>query len=143
MGFVELEWEGAREVARALRDVARAIPSLIDRILYRWGQESRAGLKSTPYPPRRATRYVRTGQLANRWKAELLAPGVLAIVNRAQARGRRYASYVIGDEQGRQAYMHTGIWWTGRGQIEQVHWPRIDEIADEETERVLRRAGLE
>lgn len=112
---------GAHRVANRLRRLAADSPKVADKVLYKWGQETRRVLKSTPYPPRRpAQKYVRTGRLANSWKVIRGKPGQVSIVNEARSpRGQVYPSYVVGDAKGKgQAWMHKSRWWVARPAID-------------------------
>ncbi len=108
---------GAHRVANRLRRLASESPRVADKVLYKWGQETRATLKSTPYPSKRpGQKYKRTGRLANSWKVERGKPGQVAIVNSAKGpRGQLYPTYVVGDAKGdKQAWMHSKRWWKAR-----------------------------
>jgi len=72
--------------------------------------------RATPYPPERpGQQYVRTGRLGRSWKhkryRKTKSRVEWGVENKAAQRGRVYPSYVVGDEQGRQAWMHKGRWW--------------------------------
>jgi len=125
-----------------LRQFAAALPDALDASLHRWGQQTRAGLKSTPYPRRRrGQRTVRTGQLANRWRIERAGRGVIAIVNRAAGRSGFYAGYVIGPPE-QQAYMHEGRWWQADQEVIDVHLARLFAQLDDDIDRAWTRQGL-
>lgn len=104
-------------------------------ITYAWAQKVRAKLKSKPYPPKRmGQKYIRTGQLANRWKVAYAGKNSVSIVNEAEQRGRKYATYVVGDSKGSgQAWMHKGRWWLARPVIDD----EIPELKDDITEHVV------
>ena len=71
---------GNDELLARLRSASAKAPGVMDEISYRWAQNVRAKLKSTPYPPKRpGQRYVRTGRLANSWRAERKGKGLSLI----------------------------------------------------------------
>lgn len=106
----QLTIRGNDEIVAQLRAAAAKTPRDMDEAAYRWAQSVRAKLKSTPYPPKRPSqRYVRTGRLANSWRAERKGQGRVLIANSAD-----YSGYVVGGgPRNRQAYMHVGRWWKG------------------------------
>lgn len=110
-----------RTIARLTR-LATQSPKTADRTLYQWAQESRAVLKSTPYPPKRAgQKYVRTGRFANSWRAERAGLGKARISNSARSpkTGRLYPVFVAGDGAGKgQAWMHKGRWRKARDVVD-------------------------
>ena len=107
---------GNDELLARLRSASAKAPGVMDEISYRWAQNVRAKLKSTPYPPKRpGQRYVRTGRLANSWRAERKGKGRAVIINSAG-----YSGYVVGDGAGqRQAWMHRGRWWLMRDMVDE------------------------
>jgi hypothetical protein len=109
---------GSTRVANKYRTAAAKAKDTY-RIVYRWGQDTRAKLKGTPYPPPRpGQKYKRTGRLANSWAVRSAGKNTIQIVNNAATRGRPYARYVVGDGGGKgQAWMHAGRWWLGRDVI--------------------------
>lgn len=122
----------ADAVTRNLREAASVADGRLTDVTYGWAQVVRARLKSTPYPARRPRqRYVRTGLLANSWRAERQGAGVL-IANSAP-----YHGYVVGDAGGRgQAWMHRGRWWLGRDVVEEAR-PALREALVREMDRIL------
>jgi len=115
---ISMEFKGYNRVANMLRLLASEMASeVVDPVLGEWTKDVRYDLKAEPYPPKRPKQiYVRTGQIANRWRAEQVKPGVWRIVNDAVDKyGRFYAFRVVGDAQGDgQAWMHEGRWWLVR-----------------------------
>ena len=113
-----------------LRSASAKAPGVMDEISYRWAQNVRAKLKSTPYPPKRpGQRYVRTGRLANSWRAERKGRGRALIANSAP-----YSGYVVGKKQ---AYMHRGRWWLGRTVLMESA-PELEAAAIREIDKLLK-----
>src|SRR5687767_8394602 len=109
---IEVRVDGRDRVANWLRAFTFKLPKAASEETEAWAKETRAELKSMPYPAApAASRYKRTGQLANRWAVERRGENAFAIVNRAQVRGRHYAGYVVGDMDSKQAKVHQGRWW--------------------------------
>ena len=104
----ELTIIGQNAVTNRLRTAAAKAPGAVGDATYRWAQDVRGKLKSTPYPPKRpGQRYVRTGRLANSWRAERVSQSRTVITNSAA-----YSGYVVGNSRGeRQAWFHRGRWW--------------------------------
>ena len=104
---IKYNFKDYNRVANKWRPFAAKMPKEMIVIIGTWAKATRAILKSTPYPAKRAgQRYVRTGNLANRWAAEQIGRG-WSIVNRA-----KYSGYVVGQPDGTgQAWMHKGRWW--------------------------------
>lgn len=126
----ELTITGDQEVISRLRTAAAKGPSAFDEVSYRFAQNMRAKLKSTPYPAKRpGQRYVRTGRLANSWRAERLGQGRALIANSAG-----YSGYVVGKKQ---AWFHRGRWWTARSVIEQSA-PELKAAALKELDKLLK-----
>jgi hypothetical protein len=126
----ELTITGDQEVINRLRTAAAKGPSAFDEVSYRFAQNMRAKLKSTPYPAKRpGQRYARTGRLANSWRAERLGNGRALIANSAG-----YSGYVVGKKQ---AWFHRGRWWTARSVIEQSA-PELRAAAIKELDRLLK-----
>jgi len=113
-----------------LRSASAKAPGVMDEISYRWAQNVRAKLKSTPYPPKRpGQRYVRTGRLANSWRAERKGKGRAVIINSAG-----YSGYVVGKKQ---AWTHRGRWWLGRNVLMESA-PELETAAKREIDRLLK-----
>ena len=121
---------GNDELLARLRSASAKAPGVMDEISYRWAQNVRAKLKSTPYPPKRpGQRYVRTGRLANSWRAERLGKGRALIANSAG-----YSGYVVGKKQ---AWMHRGRWWLGRSVLIESA-PELQTAAIREIDKLLK-----
>ena len=121
---------GNDELLARLRSASAKAPGVMDEISYRWAQNVRAKLKSTPYPPKRpGQRYVRTGLLANSWRAERKGKGRAVIINSAS-----YSGYVVGKKQ---AWMHRGRWWLGRNVLMESA-PELETAAKREIDRLLK-----
>lgn len=133
---------GHAAVANELRTAAAKAQPRINNVVYSWAQTVREGLKSTPYPPKRAgQKYVRSGRLANSWRAEKQGNGVVIANSARNKAGQPYAGYVVGNEKGGgQAWMHRGRWWTARGVIDKRRGDLKRDIVTELT-RLFPRGG--
>ena len=121
---------GNDELLARLRSASAKAPGVMDEISYRWAQNVRAKLKSTPYPPKRpGQRYVRTGRLANSWRAERRGKGRAVIINSAG-----YSGYVVGKKQ---AWFRRGRWWLGRNVLMESA-PELETAAKREIDRLLK-----
>ena len=121
---------GNDELLARLRSASAKAPGVMDEISYRWAQNVRAKLKSTPYPPKRpGQRYVRTGRLAKSWRAERRGKGRALIANSAG-----YSGYVVGKKQ---AWMHRGRWWLGRTVLMESA-PELEAAAIREIDKLLK-----
>jgi hypothetical protein len=128
----ELTVRGANAVANRLRTAAARAGPEVQEASYRWAQETRGALKSTPYPAKRPQRYVRTGRLASSWAVDRRGRGDVVISN-----SRDYARYVVGDHKGdSQAWMHRGRWWTARSVID-AERPKLRAAIIEQVNRLL------
>lgn len=107
-GDFSFEVRGTNRVANKLRTLAAQMPTITNKSLYQWADDTRKELKGTKYPPKRpGQKYKRTGRLANSWKVDR-AQKKVDIINTASSKGKKYAGYVIGDNQ---AWMHKNRWW--------------------------------
>jgi hypothetical protein len=122
---VQIKIYGFNRLMNALRRLAADNPEIGDEPIREFAQEERAALKSESYPPKRpGQRYIRTGQLANRWRVIHEDKGRYQIVNQARGRqGQYYAGYVVGI---RQAWMHVKRWWQAHKIIKKA-MPRLTE----------------
>lgn len=103
---------GYNRLQNKFRRIAADNPEIGDEPIREFAQDARGDLKAEPYPPKRqGQRYIRTGQLANRWKTVKEREGQYSIVNEASNKGRFYASFVVGQKQ---AWMHKGRWWKAK-----------------------------
>lgn len=114
----EIEIKGLDDILAQFKTLVRTMPHAVDEAMDEWAKETRAALKGHGYPaappPRKGRRpYHRTGRLANSYFSARKALAHYQIANSAD-----YASYVIGDEEGRQAWMHLGRWYIARSEIE-------------------------
>ena len=126
----ELTITGQNAVTNRLRTAAAKAPAAVGDATYRWAQDVRGKLKSTPYPPKRpGQRYVRTGRLANSWRAERRGKGRALIANSAG-----YSGYVVGKKQ---AWMHRGRWWLGRTVLMESA-PELEAAAIREIDKLLK-----
>ena len=97
-------------------DFRRQALDVIERALMDEHRRDEAMFRGTPYPPERpGQRYVRTGTLGRSWKHRVIKKTrsrvEVGVENTASQKGRNYASYPLGDDEGRQAWMHRGRWW--------------------------------
>lgn len=127
---ISMEFKGYNRVSNGLRLLASEMAGeVVDPVLGEWTKDMRYALKAEPYPPKRPGQtYVRTGQLANRWRAEQVKPGVWRINNAAVGKnGREYAQFVVGEQQ---AWMHQGRWWLAREIVEGYAGDLTERLAD-------------
>jgi hypothetical protein len=116
-------------------------PSL-HRTVYGWAQDTRAALKSEPYPPRPPnSTYRRTGQLANRWAVVPKGPDQIMIRNAAYRRGTYYSVYVVGDAEGRGQAGHMRHWWLARNVVYR-RVPALRAAVGRTIGEEVRKAGL-
>ena len=130
----ELTIIGQNAVTNRLRTAAAKAPGAVGDATYRWAQDVRGKLKSTPYPPKRpGQRYVRTGRLANSWRVERASLGRVLITNSAQ-----YSGWVVGGgPHNRQARVHVGRWWKGENVVRES-LPNLTRTIVNEMDRVLK-----
>ncbi len=138
MAGTKIEIRGYNRVKNALRAAIAAHPKDVDPLMYRWAQDTRARLKSKPYPPKPVnSRYRRTGRLASSWKAERSGNGKVAITNNAKSpTGNFYARYVVGkmgrDGGADQTKFHKrNGWWLAREVIQEEHIPELTALLSE------------
>lgn len=133
----EITIRGSDAVRNELRGAVAKLGPKAQDVTYRWAQDTRATLKSTPYPPKRpGQRYVRTGRLASSWAATRAGKGAI-ITNSASGKSGVYAGYVVGDNRGeKQAWMHRGRWWTARSIIDRER-PKLKAALMAEVERTF------
>ena len=106
-----IRWEGLEALRDSLDRLIDLEETVIEPGAYKWFQHIRAKLKGKPYPAKRpGQKYVRTGNLANRWAVEEGA-GSWFVRNTAP-----YADEVVGD---RQSEYFKGRWWTARDVVDQ------------------------
>ncbi len=112
---LDFEFIGYQRVGNRLRSLASDMDSeIVDPVMEDWTKDMRYHLKDMPYPAKRpGQKYIRTGQLANRWRTQHMGPGVWDIINDATGEhGQKYAVFVVGDNKGGgQAWFHRGRWW--------------------------------
>lgn len=119
--FVELR--SYNRVQNKLRGLASELTDILDPGMRSFAQDLRLVLKTEPYPPPRpAQTYVRTGQLANRWRVVSRGPSHYEIVNEASGRSGYYADYVVGY----QAWMHRSRWYKAED-VAAREMPRLTE----------------
>ena len=143
--------EGMDELHEKLLQLSRHMPEVSARGVLKWAKATRAILKSTPYPARNTKKmkwqsdkqrrfvmaairrgqikvpYVRSGNLANRWKVIRTPTGAI-IANSAD-----YSVYVVGDAvgYGQNRHFHRGRWWKGRTVIDKEAEKLPDYVAKE------------
>lgn len=100
-----VELRGYNRVANKYRKFASDSADMLDDEIGEFTKAQRRYLKSKPYPPKRANqKYIRTGELANRWKATKNSNSRWAISN-----DRKGVKFVVGKKD--QAWMHKNRWW--------------------------------
>jgi len=132
---VDIKITGVNRIENKLRYMISSMPDIVDVEVADWSRDMAKLLKGTPYPSKRpGQNYVRTGQLANRWRVSRQKSASYNILNDARGRrGRLYAGYVVGSG-GDQAWMHTGRWWIARDVI--------NGFSGDLTRRMVRRINL-
>ncbi len=148
MTGIRLEIRGYNRVRNALRATIAAHPKDVDDMMYKWAQETRAHLKSKPYPPVPAnSRYKRTGRLASGWAASRVKPGQVAITNNAKSpKGRFYARYVVGKGLGDKGFDQTAVhkrngWWLARDVVQKERIPILTKRLGEMYEDLWAKNG--
>jgi hypothetical protein len=125
-----------RRIRAKLDRLAAEFGKEFDAVGVKWGKSTRARLKSEPYPPKLPNqRYIRTGQLANRWAFRREEPGEWLFDNKANKLGRYYATYVISRQQ---AEIHQGRWWRAYDVVGR-YIPDLLKDIGKEINRILRR----
>jgi len=108
---------GYNRVKNKLRGLVASNPPPANKIIRRWLKKLRARLKKEKYPPKLPNqKYVRTGNLANRWAATANTIGNTA----------PYARWVV--NEGTQAAIHAGRWWTMQEIFERYRPELVAEI---------------
>lgn len=126
--------QGADVIAAKFGRFISASPGAFDRVTGKWARGVVYKLSHIGYPPKRpGQRYVRTMNLKHSFAARRIQSSQWAIENRATAKGRLYASYVIGDNQ---AWMHKGRWYIMSEQVEK-EVPKLTEMLNQESKRFL------
>ena len=136
MADFTIKIEGFEQLQAKLAQMRALERVVINPTLKKWGQATRAKLKSTKYPPKLpAQKYVRTGQLANRWASKPLGNSAVMISNAARQKGRYYAEYVVGQDQ---AGVHRGRWWIAYKEIKEKHIPGLLKEIKQKIDTVLK-----
>ncbi len=145
--------EGMEELHEKLLQLSRHMPDVAARGVFKWAKATRAVMKSKPYPEKNTKRwgnkwqserqrryvmaairsgrikvpYVRTGNLANRWKVIKTPTGAI-LTNSAG-----YAAYVVGDALGMQQHrlFHRKRWYVARTEIDKEAEKMADYVAKE------------
>lgn len=103
--FVSMDFNAFNRVENKLRKSASKGADWLDDEVGDFARKQRRRLKNARYPAKRPGQaYVRTGRLANSWRAEKRANAQWTILNTA-----KYSGYVVGKSH--QAWMHKGRWW--------------------------------
>jgi hypothetical protein len=140
------QFRGVDRIRNSLRTMAQRAPIAVDDAMREWAEETRTDLKATRYPPAPMPKpgrkpYRRTGRLTNSWYKTRQRVGRWEIGNRARRKGRGYAGYVVGDNDGKQAWMHKSRWWKAVDEIAK-RLPRLRRLIEQHLEHELRRNGL-
>jgi hypothetical protein len=131
----------AELVRQGLQDLSAEIPRVGRRRIY--DMINRITRTMEGYPPERPhQKYQRTGRYGASWHVEKLADGY-SIYNNAEAKGRQYPRFVVGDAYGTgQAWMHQGRWPLLRDEVDKEVEKLPPEIEDEIV-MVARRNNLD
>lgn len=134
MAEINIEVKGGNRLLGKFRKAADQSPGSFDKTVGRWAKRTSNRLRKKKYPPTRpGQRYKRTRTLARSWHAKRQKSMVWNIENRAQQKGRIYASYVVGD---RQAWMHKGRWWIASQEIEKMR-EELTGMLNKDIERLI------
>lgn len=127
------ELRGTNRVRNQLRTLAAADPDITEPVIAKHAKSERRRLKSTPYPAKLpGQKYIRTGNLANRFRAERQKAGVWRVTNSAS-----YAVWVIKRGMQNRQY-HRGRWWTMEDVLEDG-MPDLTRDLSRELEREMDR----
>lgn len=150
---ISYDVKGYNRVRNALRKMASEHGDTIDKTVKGFAQNQRARLKSYGYPSQRLAPqpfktdkqrrwffwaldaglinvpYIRTGRLANSWRAEQKGKGEWAIANSAE-----YASWVVG--RGAQSHYHKNHWWIAQDIIDE----EVGKLTEDLTHELLELA---
>ena len=111
---VSIELRGYNRVANKFRHIASKGADGLDDEAADFAKEQRRKLKAKPYPAKRPNqKYIRTGRLANSWRAEKRAAAQWTISNSAS-----YAFWVVSRKG--QAKVHRNRWWIFEDEMEQA-----------------------
>ena len=112
--FVSIDLNAYNRVENKLRKAASDGAEWLDDEVGTFARRQRRRLKNARYPAKRPGQtYVRTGRLANSWKAEKRANAQWTIRNSA-----KYSGWVVGRET--QAWMHKNRWWIFEDEMEKT-----------------------
>lgn len=115
-------------VANKYRKLASDGADMLDGSVEEFVKSERRWFKARPYPPKRPNqKYVRTGELANRWKAEKRGASRWQLVNR-----RSGVVFVVGDKQ---AKIHKNRWYIAADEALK-HMPQLTEILTDKVTEV-------
>ncbi len=104
-----VEVKGLKGLQKKLSRFGDEGKTIIEDTMWDWGQDTRATLKGTKYPPKPTrSRYRRTGRLANSWAVVRKGIFVIAIRNPARVKSF-YARYVVGLMQ--TSFHKANSWW--------------------------------
>lgn len=137
MASVTFEYRGVNRVANNLRTLAALNKNVIDPVGRKWAGKVRRKLKGKPYPSRRPNqRYVRRGNLANKWEVTSPGLGKWGFTNQATSdKGVAYPGFVVGNDQ---AAVHKGRWWQALPVIEEEIASLTKDLS-QEIERIWER----
>ena len=134
MAGIDIRIDGADKLARRFSDYVRTSPGTFDKTTGRWAKRTANQLKKKKYPPTRSgQKYKRTRRLKRGWEARRVKSSQWTISNRAQAKGRVYPGFVVGDNQ---AWMHKGRWWIASEEIE-AKIPNLVKALEDDIKRLL------
>ena len=108
---ITIQVRNAELVKKGLANIRAEIPRIAESTIK--AAAEKVVKRMQVYPPERPRQtYVRTGRLGSSFKITRSATGY-TISNNAEAKGRPYSRYVIGDTAGKiggggQAWMHVG-----------------------------------
>jgi len=136
--------KNAQLVAKGLANIRAEIPRIAESTIKAAAEKVIKRMRVYP-PKREGQTYVRTGRLGNSFKVTRSATGY-TISNNAEAKGRPYSRYVIGDSAGAiggsgQAWMHVGRWLLLRDVVE-YEVTQLPPMVEEKIRFKVRQAGL-
>lgn len=130
---VSVKLTGYNRVRNQLRALAAAHPDDTDPILEKHAKTEANRLREKPYPPKLpGQKYIRTGQLGRRFRAQKRKKGQWSVINRTE-----YAVWVIQKGMQNKKY-HEGRWWTIQDELAK-EMPKLTKNLATKLERIMEK----